>query len=399
MAEVRMTNVECEPGSIPPLSGTHRSKTIWNNPPSFMSISFNSTLVNLPVYQPGRPIEEVARELGLPAADIIKMASNENPFGPSPLALAAMEKTLRQVHLYPDGNAFYLKNKLAAALGVRPGNLILGNGSNEILEFVGHALLAPGDEVVVSQYCFAVYPIVTHLFGAKLVTVPARNYGHDLPGMLKAVTPRTKIVFVANPNNPTGTLAPREEVLRIVHEVPPHVLLVMDEAYIEFMDDPVDLLPLVRAGQHPNLLLARTFSKIYGLAGLRVGYGIGHPDVIGAFEKARQPFNLNLLAQVAALAALEDAEHVQRTRANNAAGLKFLEESFRRMGLEFVPSAANFVQVKVGQGQAVFESLQAQGVIVRPMGGYQLPEWIRISVGTPTENERCVAALTQALER
>ena len=364
-----------------------------------MSLTFNPSLANLPVYQPGRPIEEVARELSLPAADIIKMASNENPFGPSPLALAALETTLRQTHLYPDGNAFYLKNKLAVKLGVATGNLVLGNGSNEILEFVGHALLSPGDEVVVSQYCFAVYPIVTALFGAKLVTVPAQNLGHDLPAMLRAITPRTKIVFAANPNNPTGTLASCDDVMTLVNGVPPHVLLVMDEAYIEFMDAPTDLLPLVRTGSHRNLLLARTFSKIYGLAGLRVGYGVAHSEIVSALEKIRQPFNINLLAQAGALAALDDGEHVQRTRANNHAGLKFFEDGFRRLGLEFVPSAANFILVKVGQGQAVFEGLQRLGVIVRPMGGYQLPEWVRISVGTPAENQRCLAALEKALGR
>jgi histidinol-phosphate aminotransferase len=362
-----------------------------------MPLQFNPVLANLPVYQPGRPIEEVARELGLPAGDIIKMASNENPFGPSPLALAAMETALRQTHLYPDGNAFYLKNRLARKLDLPPAHLIFGNGSNEILEFVAHALLAPGDEVVVSQYCFAVYPIVTHLFGAKLVTVQARNYGHDLPAMLHAVTAKTRIVFVANPNNPTGTRAPGAEVLQLVRNVPPHVLLVMDEAYLEFTEQPTDLLPLIRAGSPANLLLARTFSKIYGLAGLRIGYGIGHPELIAALEKIRQPFNVNLLAQAGALAALDDTEHVQRSRANNLAGLKFFEENFQKLNLEFVPSAANFILVKVGDGPAVFQALQRDGVIVRPMSGYQLPEWIRISVGTPAENARCLAALQQAL--
>lgn len=362
-----------------------------------MSLPFNPALANLPVYQPGRPIEEVARELGLPASDIIKMASNENPFGPSPLAVAAIEKILRQTHLYPDGNAFYLKNRLAEKLGVQPANLILGNGSNEILEFVAHALLSPGDEVVVSQYCFAVYPIVTHLFGAKLVTVPAKSFGHDLPAMLKAISPRTKIVFVANPNNPTGTLASRDEVMALANGVPAGVLLVMDEAYIEFMEEPTDLLPLIRQGSHRNLLLARTFSKIYGLAGFRVGYGVAHPEVIGTLEKVRQPFNTNLPAQVGALAALDDEEHVLRTRANNTAGLKWFEDGFRALGLEFIPSAANFILVKVGKGQAVFEAMQKQGVIVRPMGGYQLPEWIRISVGTAPENQRCIEALKKAI--
>ena len=364
-------------------------------------LPLNSSLKNLPTYQPGRPIEEVARELGLPAEGIIKVASNENPFGPSPLAVAAMQKAVAGVNLYPDGNAFYLKQKLAAKLGVEPANLILGNGSNEIIEFVGHALLG-GDgataipEVVVSQYCFAVYPIVTKLFGANLVTVPANNYGHDLPAMLRAITPRTRIVFVANPNNPTGTLAPREEVIHFVNEVPDDVLLVMDEAYVEFLDDPLDLVSLVRLGARKNLILMRTFSKIYGLAGLRIGYGIGNPDFIAALEKIRQPFNINLLAQTAALAALDDVEHVRKTRLNNFAGLEFFERAFRELKLEFVTSHANFILVRVGAGQKVFEAMQKQGVIVRPMGGYQLPEWIRISIGTPQENERCLGALKSA---
>jgi histidinol-phosphate aminotransferase len=365
-------------------------------------LKINPALNDLPVYQPGRPIEEVARELGLPAAGIIKLASNENPFGPSPLALAAMQKALAGVNLYPDGNAFYLKQKLAAKLGVEPANLILGNGSNEIIEFAGHALLGGGGataipDVVVSQYCFAVYPIVTKLFGANLITVPAKNYGHDLPAMLKAITPRTRIVFVANPNNPTGTRAPREEVIRFINEVPADVLLVMDEAYIDFLNDPVDLTPLVRQNVRPNLILMRTFSKIYGLAGLRIGYGIGNPAFVAALEKIRQPFNLNLLAQTAALAALDDVEHVRKTRQNNFAGLEFFERAFRDLKLEFIPSAANFILVRVGNGRKVFEALQRQGVIVRPMGGYQLPEWIRISIGTPQENERCLKVLNGAL--
>jgi histidinol-phosphate aminotransferase len=251
--------------------------------------------------------------------------------------------------------------------------------------------------VVVSQYCFAVYPIVAHLFGAKLVTVPARSYGHDLPAMLRAVTPKTRVMFVANPNNPTGTLASAAEVMELVQAVPPHVLLVLDEAYVEFLDQPVDLLSLVRAGQPANLLLARTFSKIYGLAGLRLGYGLGQPELVAALEKVRQPFNVNLPAQAGALAALDDEEHVQRTRANNHAGLRFFEENLRRLGIPFVPSAANFILVKVGSGQAVFQAMQQKGVIVRPMGIYQLPEWVRISIGTPAENTRCLAALSSAI--
>jgi histidinol-phosphate aminotransferase len=371
-------------------------------------MKFNPFLKTLPVYQPGRPIEEVARELNLPADSIIKVASNENPFGPSPLAIAAMQKAVSNLHLYPDGNAFYLKQKLAAKLGVETGNLILGNGSNEIIEFVAHALLGgtgvspvrddtgkmpvPPD-VVASQFCFAIYPIVAKMFGANVIVVPAKNHGHDLPAMLKAITTKTRIVFVANPNNPTGTLAPREEVVHFVNQIPDDVLLVMDEAYIEFLDDAVDLVPLIRLGVRKNLILMRTFSKIYGLAGLRIGYGIGNPDLIAALEKTRQPFNINSLAQTAALAALDDDEHVRKTRENNFAGLEFFRRAFRELKLEFVPSSANFILVRVGEGQKVFDAMQKQGVIVRPMGGYQLPEWIRISVGTPQENERSLNVL------
>jgi histidinol-phosphate aminotransferase len=362
-----------------------------------LPFALNPALEHLPVYQPGRPVEEVARELGLPLRGVIKLASNENPLGPSPAALAALKKALRGVNQYPDGNAFYLKQKLAAKLGLAPENLVLGNGSNDIIEFLGHALLGPGDEMVVSQYCFAIYPIVARLLGARVITVPAKNHGHDLPAMLRAVTVNTKLVFVANPNNPTGTLAPAADVRRLAAQVPDNVVLAMDEAYIEFLDDPVDLLPLVRAGQKPNLILLRTFSKIYGLAGLRLGYGIGHPDFIAALEKIRQPFNVNSLAQIAALAALDDVRHVQQTRKNNAQGRKFLEGAFARMGLEFIPSSANFILVKVGSGREVFEQLQRRGVITRPMDGYQLPEWIRVSIGTPAENRRCIAALRPAL--
>jgi histidinol-phosphate aminotransferase len=360
----------------------------------------NPFLKNLPTYQPGRPIEEVARELDLPATSIIKVASNENPFGPSPLALAAMQKAIAGVNLYPDGNAFYLKQKLAAKLGVETGHLILGNGSNEIIEFAAHALLEDdGDSpnVVVSQFCFAIYPIVAKMLGAEVVIVPAKQYGHDLPAMLRAITPRTRIVFVANPNNPTGTLAPREDVIQFVNDVPDDVLLVMDEAYIEFLNDPVDLVSLVRLGTRKNLILMRTFSKIYGLAGLRIGYGIGSRELISAFEKIRQPFNINSVAQAAAVAGLDDDDHVRKTRANNFAGLDFLERSLRELRVEVVPSQANFILARVGDGTKVFDAMQRHGVIVRPMGGYQLPEWIRISVGTTAENERCIAVLKQVL--
>ena len=354
-------------------------------------MKLNPQLDQLPVYHGGRPLEEVARELGLPAADLIKLASNENPLGPSPKAIAAMRDKAAEVHLYPDGNVFYLRQRLAEKLGVTPANLIFGNGSNEIIEFVSRAVLGPGTNIVVSQYCFAIYPIAAHLAGADCISVPAKEFGHDLAAMAAAITPETRIVFVANPNNPTGTRASNDAVMDLVNSVPDEVLLVMDEAYFEFIDDAPDLLPLISKKQ--NLLVMRTFSKIHGLAGLRVGYGIGHPDFVAALEKIRQPFNLNAMAQAAALAALEDDEHVQSTRKNNEEGLRFFENAFSDMGIETVPSYANFILAKVCNGKAVFEQLQKIGIITRAMGGYGLPDWIRISIGTPLENGRCLAAL------
>jgi histidinol-phosphate aminotransferase len=358
----------------------------------------NPVLDHLPVYHPGRPIDEVARELGMPTDDIIKLASNENPLGPSRLAIAALRKSLGHLNLYPDGNSYYLKRKLAEKLAVLPENLALGSGSNEVIELIGHCLLSPDAEVVVSEYCFAVYPIVTALFGARLVVVPAKNYGHDLEAMGAAITPKTRVVFIANPNNPTGTAVPPDALELFVRSVPAQVLVALDEAYIEFLEKPPALLSAVHQGDRPNLILLRTFSKIYGLAGLRLGYGIGHPQFIAKLEKIRQPFNVNSAAQIAALAALEDTKHVEKTRRINARGLKLYTREFRKLGLEFVPSYANFILVRVGDGQRIFTEMQKLGIIVRPMGGYQLAEWIRISVGTPQQNERCLEALKNILK-
>lgn len=363
-----------------------------------LPLALNPSLASLPTYQPGRPIEEVAREHNLPPESIIKLASNENPLGPSPKALEAMRNVLSNLHLYPDGNQFYLKRKLASKLGLKPENLVLGNGSNEIIEFVGHALMRPGVDVVVSEYCFAIYPIMTRMFGANLINVPARNLGHDLPAMTRAITPNTSVVFVANPNNPTGTLLQPAEVLEFLKQVPDQVLIVMDEAYIEFLDESLDLLPMLRSGR-PNLLLMRTFSKIFGLAGLRLGYGLGHPELIAAMEKVRQPFNINAIIQAGALAALDDEEHLQRTRANNRAELIKIENALRSWGVEFIPSSANFALLNVGDGQRVFLELQKRGVITRPMASYGLKEWLRISVGTVDENARCLRELRSILGR
>jgi histidinol-phosphate aminotransferase len=364
-----------------------------------MSLPFatNPVLATLPVYQPGRPIEEVARELGLAPESIIKLASNENPLGPSRLGLAAMRKALTHGNLYPDGNSYYLKQKTAAKYNLTPAHFVLGNGSNEVPELLGHAILAQGADVVVSQYCFAVYPIVTALFGAKLVVVPAREYGHDLDAMLAAITPSTRLVLVANPNNPTGTVVDNAALARFINAVPANVVIGLDEAYVEFLEAAPDFMEEFRQGRKPNLLLMRTFSKIYGLAGARIGYGIGHPELITELEKVRQPFNVNSIAQAGAMAALDDTAHVEKTRRLNTRGLKLYSRVFKKLGLEYLPSQANFILVRVIEGQRVFGEMQKLGVIVRPMGGYQLGEWIRISIGTPKENERCIAALKTVL--
>ena len=360
-------------------------------------LPLNPALAQLPTYQPGRPIEEVARELGLRAADIIKVASNENPLGPSRLAVAAMKKALAQSNLYPDGNAFYLKQKLAAKLGVGPENLILGNGSNEIIEFIGHTLLSPEAEVVVSQYCFAVYPIVTALFGAKLVTVPATNFGHDLDAMLAAITPRTRVVFVANPNNPTGTLVASERLEAFVRRVPERVIIVIDEAYNEYLHANLRSPTVAWLKRHPNLVITRTFSKAYGLAGLRVGYALAHASVADVMNRVRQPFNVNGVALSAAVAALNDMEFVARSYAENLKGMRQLEEGARSLGLDYIPSYGNFLSIRVGKAPEVFKRLLRRGVIVRPVSGYGLPEHLRVTVGTAAENEKFLAALAASM--
>jgi histidinol-phosphate aminotransferase len=352
-------------------------------------------IASLRPYEAGLSAEEVERAYGV--ARGVKLASNENPLGPSPAALAAMQKVLTNLNLYPDGNAFYLKKRLAEKLGIAPANIVLGNGSSELIEFVGHALLKPGFDALMSQYAFLLYYSSAKLFDANPVIVPAKNYGHDLPAMLAAITPKTRVVFVANPNNPTGTLVSNEELLKFVNAVPGHILVVVDEAYIEFLEQPPDLVSLIREGRKANLLIMRTFSKIFGLAGLRIGYGIGPAEITSALEIVRPPFNINSIAQAGALAALDDTSHIRRTRVNNVEGLRYFEAGLARIGVEFIPSVGNFILARVGDGKKVFEEMQKLGVIVRPMGGYELPDWVRITVGTPAQNERCLNGLKKVL--
>ncbi len=364
-----------------------------------MKLRANQYLCDLPVYQPGRPIEEVARELGLDASRIIKLASNENPHGPSPRAIEVMKNVVPGVHRYPDGTSFHLRKAVARKHGLDPEQIVFGNGSNELIELVGHAFLKPGDEMIISQYAFAIYEIVGRLFQAKIVEVPAKNYGHDFERMLDAVGPSTRVMFVANPNNPTGTVSSAERLQELILAVPEHVLLVVDEAYQDFLEKPLDSAALIRPGQkkpgRDNLLILRTFSKAHGLAGLRIGYGLARPPVAAALERVRQPFNANAVAQAAAEAALNDNAHIRKTFILNAEGRARLEEGLHRLGFDFVPSFGNFVLLNVGGGQAVFDCLLRRGVIVRPMGGYKLPGFIRVSVGTAAENERFIAELSK----
>lgn len=355
----------------------------------------NPQLRGLAVYEPGKPIEETARELDVDPNAIIKLASNENPLGPSPKAVAAMRAALESAQLYPDGGGFYLRNALAAKVGFTRENVILGNGSNEIIEFLSHAFLNRGDEVIASEHAFVAYKLIATLFGARTVEPPSPDYQHDLEAMLEAITPKTRIIFIANPNNPTGTLISQAKIDNFMSRVPENIITVFDEAYFEFLDDAPDTLRYVRDGR--NLVVLRTFSKIHGLASLRAGYGIGPRELIDVLRKTRQPFNVNGIAQAGALAALTDEAHQRETKQVVDAGRAYLQEKFGEMKLEFVPAAANFIMVKVGNGATVFEKLLAQKIIVRPLKGYKLPEWVRITVGTMEQNKKCIAALKEVL--
>jgi histidinol-phosphate aminotransferase len=348
-------------------------------------------------YVPGKPIAETARELGMAEADILKMASNENPLGSSPKALAAIRGALDVLHYYPDGSGYDLKEALAPRLGVTPAHLVLGNGSNDVLELAARAFLRPGDSAVYSQHAFMVYPLAVQAIGAAHIVVPARDFGSDLDAMAAAVRADTRILFLANPNNPTGTFCPWPEVLKLVERVPPTVLVVLDEAYEEYLPDGLRSPTPGWIARFPNLVITRTLSKAYGLAGLRVGYAIADPSVAEVMNRVRQPFNVNHLAMVAACAALGDGEFIARSRAMNAAGLKQLEAGFKRLGLEFIPSYGNFITVRVPDAGRVYHDLLAAGVIVRPVAGYGMPEHLRVTVGLEEHNARFLAALARAI--
>jgi histidinol-phosphate aminotransferase len=349
-------------------------------------------------YVPGKPIAETARELGIPESAILKLASNENPLGPSPAALAALRGALGDLALYPDGSGHDLKLAIAGKLDVAPDNIVLGNGSNDVLELAARAFLTAADSAVYSRHAFLVYPLVVQAVGARHVEVPARDYGHDLDAMAAAIRPDTKLVFVANPNNPTGTFLPWDAIDAFLGRVPKTALVVLDEAYGEYLPAEKRSPTPGWLARHPNLIVSRTLSKAYGLAGLRVGFGLAHPEVAEIMNRVRQPFNVNHLAMVGAVAALGDTAFIEESRRVNAAGLAQLGQGFRDLGLEYIPSEGNFIAVRVGDAARIYASLLRQGVIVRPVANYGMPEHLRVTVGTAEQNARFLAALASALK-
>ncbi len=352
-------------------------------------------IAKLDPYQPGKPIEEVVREFGV--HDVIKLASNESAIGPSPRALAALREALDGLHRYPDGASFELRRKLAARLGVEQRQLVFGAGADELLELLAKSFLGPGDEAVFAWPSFAMYPIVVRGMGATPVPVPlSADLVHDLPALRAAVTPRTRMLFVCNPNNPTGTSVGAEDFDRFAASLPADLVLVVDEAYVDFARRPDFPDSLAWLARRPGTAVLRTFSKLHGLAGLRIGFGVGDPELAGYLERARHPFNVNRLAEVAALAALDDHEHVSRALALNAEGLDYLRRELTALGLPVWPSDANFILTRAGAG--LHEALLREGIIVRPLAGFGMPEHLRITVGLPEENERLIKSLRRLLE-
>lgn len=351
----------------------------------------NPKIRTQPIYEPGKPIEEVAREIGLDLNEICKLASNENPLGASPLAIQAATDALNKVHLYPDGASYYLKESLSQHWNLEPNQFTLGNGSNEVIELIGHAFLKDGDEVLMGSQAFIVYKLVTLLFGAIPVEVEMPDYKHDLSRMLDKVHDKTKLVFLPSPNNPTGTANTENEIYEFVRALPDSVIFCFDEAYAEYNQEAPNLLPLIEEGR--KVIGLRTFSKIYGLAGLRIGYSYSNSKISGLLNQVREPFNINSIAQVAAVAALKDKNHVRTCREQNKVGRDLWSEELEALGIPYIPSQANFILAKVGNAQKLFFELQDKGVITRPMKPYGLENHLRISIGTCEQNKHAVEVL------
>ncbi|MFA5170340.1 MAG: histidinol-phosphate transaminase [Sulfuriferula sp.] len=349
-------------------------------------------------YQPGKPIDELARELGLDASRIVKLASNENPLGASPKALFAIDAAMDTLARYPDGSGFDLKAALAAKLNVDTAQIVLGNGSNDVLEMAARAFLSPATSAVFSEHAFAVYPLATLAVGATGIAAPARDYGHDLAAMLAAIRADTRMVFIANPNNPTGTLLSNADILAFLEQVPSQVVVVLDEAYGEYLPSELQSDALTWLARFPNLIVTRTFSKAYGLAGLRVGYALASAAVADMLNRVRQPFNVNSLALVAATAALNDDEFIARSYALNQLGMRQLTQGLRLLGIDYIPSYANFLAIRIGNATAMYRRLLEHGVIVRPIGNYAMPEYLRVSIGLAAENNQFLQALEDAIK-
>ena len=358
-------------------------------------IAVRKGVSDTPVYKPGLPIELVAREYGISPDSIVKLASNENPLGPSPKAVEAVQRELATLNRYPDGNAWNLTTRLCEKHGLSREQLIIGDGSNEILELLAQVFLEPGTNAVMGEYPFVVYPIVTQHFGAEIRRVPMPDLKHDCNAILDAIDENTRLVFVASPNNPTPYDIPEAEIRSLIERLPDHVVLCLDAAYSEYLDNPPDLVPFVKAGK--NVVVTHTFSKIYGLAGLRVGYAYAPEWIIGLLLRTRQPFSVNSLALVGALAALDDDEFVQQAREINKQGVAQLREGLEKLGLPVEAAQANFILVKFENCDQMAQELLKRGVIVRPMNSFSLDGMIRVSVGLPSENERFLDTVSELL--
>ncbi len=347
-------------------------------------------------YQPGKPISELERELGL--TGIIKLASNENPLGCSPHAVTAMHEAIKTIALYPDGNGFELKDALAKRYRVAHNQVVLGNGSNDMLELTARAFLSPGDKAVYSDHAFAVYPLATQAVGATGVSVPAINFGHDLEAMRNAAVEQgAKLIFIANPNNPTGTYLSGDALHKFLRALPANILVLLDEAYNEYLPVECRYDSVSWLREFPNLIISRTFSKAYGLAGARVGYALANAQVADMVNRVRQPFNVNSVAQAAAVAALQDEDFVRQTFELNQRGMKQITQGLSKLGLEYIPSFGNFVSFKIKDAARIYRRLLESGVIVRPIASYDMPEYLRVSIGLETENQKFLSALQQIL--